>query len=145
MQRIGEDLEAFRFPRIIDVKFIADSRKKLNRAQRRIQHNGDVRVFRQLLQEASIKRSLTRAHLTRQQDKSTATTYAVQQMRQCVPVARAHEEVARIYRYGEGSIRKSEVLLIHSFLIYFSRRRLRGKLLAHKMPKLCQARSHYAV
>ena len=40
---------------------------------------------RQLLQYAAVYCGLARAHLTGQQDKATARTHPIEQMRQCIP------------------------------------------------------------
>ena len=66
-----------------------------------------------LLEEAAAHRGLAGADLAGEQHEAAAAAHAVQQVRQRLAVALAHEEVARIRRDRERPLLQPEVTLVH--------------------------------
>ena len=113
VEGVREHLETVCSTGIVNFELIADSCQQLDRAQRWVQHNRNVCMLGHLLQQAPVQGCLARAHFARQQNKSTATPYTVQQVRQRIAMAGTHEQVARIHRDGEWLFIESKKLLIH--------------------------------
>ena len=54
MQRVGQRFQALRVRRIVNFELITNARSQLNGTQSWVQHNGDIRVGGQLLQQTAI-------------------------------------------------------------------------------------------
>ena len=113
VQLVGQRLEGEVVAVVVDDQLVADRGEQFHRVQRRIEDDGDVGIVGQLLQQAAVDGGLARAHFTGQENESAARTHAVEQMRQGIPVARAHKQIARIDRYGKRRFPEPEILVIH--------------------------------
>ena len=100
--------------RIVDAELVTDTGQQFQGVQRRVQDDRNVGVLGQLLKQAAVDGGFARANLASEQYEAPARAHAIQQVRQRVAVACAHEQVAWIHRDGEGCFREPEVLVIHA-------------------------------
>ena len=84
-----------------DAELLADRQQQFLDGQFRIENVGKLAIVRDLLHEAAAHGGLAGADFPRQQHETAAAAHAVQQMRERLTVALAHEQVA-----GIGSDRK---------------------------------------
>jgi hypothetical protein len=104
-----------------DVELLADRLQQLRHRQLGVEDVGHMAAFGDLLQEAAAHRGLAGADVAGQQDEAAARAahraaggrHAVQQVRQRLAVALAHEEVPRVRRDGERVLRQAEVVRVH--------------------------------
>ena len=99
--------------RQLDVKLVADRLQQLGDGQLGVEDVGDVAVLRDLLQEAAAHRGLARADFAGEQHEPTPATQAIQQMGERLPVALAHEKVARVGRDRERLALQAEEFGVH--------------------------------
>ena len=92
-----------------DVELVADRLQQFGDRQLGVEDVGHMAACGDLLQEAAAHRGLAGADVAGEQHKAAAgatrsaarTGHAVQQVRQRLPVALAHEEVTRVGRDGK--------------------------------------------
>src|SRR5690606_3445292 len=98
VERVHQRLEAAAGGGDVDVQFLADGLQQLDRVLPRVQHQGDVGVLRQLLQQQAAEGGLAGADLAGQLHETAATALAdaEQQVRERIPVALAEEDEARV-------------------------------------------------
>ena len=109
-----------------DVELFADGLQQFGDGELGVEDVGHMAALRDLLKEAAADGGLAGANVTCEQHKAPARTaayatvgpvgpsHAVQQVRQRLAVALAHEEVAWVRGNGERVLRQPEVLRIHS-------------------------------
>ena len=96
-----------------DVELVADRLQQLDHRELGIEDVGDVAVGRDLLQEQAAHRGLAGADLARQQHEAAPAAQPIEQVGQRLPVALAHEQVARVRRDGERLALQPEIWRIH--------------------------------
>ncbi len=99
VQAVGEGFQGVPVVIVADAQLVADRGQQFHGIEGRIEDDGNVGIIRQLFQQAAVDRGLAGAHFTGEQDEAAAGAHPIQQMRQGVPVAGAHEQVARVDRY----------------------------------------------
>ena len=98
----------------LNVKFAADRLEQVADGQLGVEDVGDPAVLGQLFEEATAHRGLASADFATEQHKTTAAPNAVEQMRQRLPMALAHEEVARVRCNGKRALFEPEKLGVHA-------------------------------
>ena len=96
-----------------DAELVADRLQQLDHRQLRIEDVGDVAALGDLLEEAAADGRLAGADLAAQQDEAAAAAEAVEQVRERLAMALAHEQVARIGRDRERLLLQPEELRVH--------------------------------
>ena len=96
-----------------DPKVLAHRFEQLARRELGINDVGDVRVAGHLLQQATGERCLARAHLAGEQHESAVQLEAVEQVRERLAMALAHEQKAGIGRDREGCFGQAEMADVH--------------------------------
>ena len=114
MQAVGERLEGVFLAVVGDTQLIAHGGKQFHRVESGVENDGDIGIVGQLFQQAPVDGGLASADFPGEQDEPPARTHTVQQVCQSVPVSGAHEQVARVYRYGKGRFNEPEILVVHA-------------------------------
>ena len=127
-QRLGAAAPGLRH---VDVQLFADREQELGRRDPWIEDQGDVRVDRQLLEQAADHRGLAGAHLARELDEAARLVDAVQQVRERLRVPLAEVQVAGVGRDRERLFLESEKARVHAGL---GRSRARGSVANHACP-----------
>ena len=104
-----------------DVELLADRLQQLGDGELGVEDVGHMAAGRNLLQEAAADGGLAGADVAGEQHKAAAGTacvmaragHAIQQVRQRLPVALAHEQVARVGRDRKRVLRQAEMLRVH--------------------------------
>ncbi|MPM36844.1 hypothetical protein SDC9_83448 [bioreactor metagenome] len=109
-------------------ELIADRAQQLQHGELGIEDVRDVAVIRNLLQKAAAHRGLAGADLARQQHEAAARVQPVEQMRQRLAVAVAHEQVSRVGRNGKGLVLQPEKRGVHVLRIPPAHSRLMNDL-----------------
>jgi hypothetical protein len=104
-----------------NVELLAHRLQQLRHRQLGVEDVGHMAACGDLLQEAAAHRGLAGADVAGQQHEAATRAahraagggHAVQQVRQRLAVALAHEEVPRVRRDGERVLRQAEVVRVH--------------------------------
>ena len=103
-----------RSPGDLDAQFLADRGQEFLGGQLGIEDQRDVRLVRQLFEQAAHQGGLARAHFAGELDEASALGYSVEQMGQRVGVTLAHVQITRVRSDGERFFRQSEELGVHA-------------------------------
>ena len=96
-----------------DPELLADRLQQLGDRELRVEDVGDVAALGDLLEEAAADGRLAGADLAREQHEAATSADAVEQVRERLAVALAHEEVARVRRERERLLPEAEEPRIH--------------------------------
>src|SRR3546814_7824772 len=107
VEHVDQALEAATPATQVQMQLLADGFNQFHRRQPRIEHQRNLGIFRQLLQQQPAERGLAGTDLAGELDKTAAATLAdaIQQVRQGIAVALGQIDEARIRRDRE---RRSE-------------------------------------
>ena len=100
--------------RRLDPQFLGNRREEFPGRQLGIEDQRDVRLVRQLLEQAADQRGLAGTDFAGELNESAALGNAVEQVGQRVGMALAHVQVARVRSDGKGFFRQSEKLGVHA-------------------------------
>ena len=98
------------------VQFLADREQELGRRDAGVQDQRDVRVARQLLEQAADHGGLARADLARELDEPARLVDAVQQVRERLGMPLAEVQVAGVRRDRERLFLETEKARVHAEL-----------------------------
>ncbi len=98
------------------LEFLTDGRQQLHGRNQRVQYQRNVRVFRNLLQQAAAKRGFSRAHFACQLNKASTAPLAdaEQQVRECVAMTVAEVDKCRVRRDRKRRFIQAKIVQIHS-------------------------------
>ena len=117
VQRVDQGLDAAPVVRDLDVQFLADRGEEFDDGQLRVEHDGDIGVIRQAIQEQRPhERRLAGADLARELDETATLGDPVYEVRQRLSVTLAQEQVTRIRRYRKRFFVESEKTGVHGSL-----------------------------
>ena len=97
-----------------NVKLAADGLEQVTDRELGIEDVGDPAALGDLLQEAAADGGLAGADLTAEQHEAATAANAVEKVRQRLPMALAHEEVARVGCDGERVLLQPEEIGVHA-------------------------------
>ena len=96
-----------------DAELLAHRAQQLHHRELRVEDVRHVAALRDLLQEAAAHRRLAGTDFAAEQHEPAAAAQAVEQVRQRLAMALAHEQKARVWRDREGLVLQAEVLRVH--------------------------------
>ena len=115
VQGVDQRLDALMVIRFRNAEFLADRLQELERRELLVEHDRHVGVVGQtVLEEGADERGLAGADFSRELDETAGLGHTVDQMRERLAVALAHEQVAWIRRYRERLLVEAEKARIHS-------------------------------
>ena len=94
-------------------EFVADRAQQLQHRELGIEDVGHVAVRRNLLQKTAADGGLAGADFTREQHEAATGIEPVEQVRQSLAMAVAHEQVTRVGRNGKGLVLQPEKRGVH--------------------------------
>ena len=100
--------------RHLDAELIADGLQQLKRREFRVEDIGDLHGVGHLLQEAAEDGGLAGTDIAGEQDNAATALQSVQQVGQCLAMARTHEEVARVRSDRKWVVLKAKVAGVHA-------------------------------
>ena len=123
VERVDMRLDAGAGGQRFDAELAAHGLQQLDHAQAGVEDVGHHAVRRQLLQEAAHDGCLAGTDLARQQHEATAAAHAIQQVRQRLAVALAHEQKTGVGGEREGLAAQAEERRVHGARIAARRHR----------------------
>ena len=137
-----------------DVELLADRLQQLRHRQLGVEDVGHMAAFGDLLQEAAAHGGLAGADVAGEQHEAAARAahaaagggHAVQQVRQGLAVALAHEEVTRVGRDGKRVLRQAEMVRVHGWEHSAARKKAQKPAFqGEKMPVSTVSRTRAAI